>query len=152
MSTDFQYDGLSAWRLYVSIQALSHVASEVAGLLPEGVHAQALGTQVSIWSSRGAGSPRVVEMKDLDVPGDAVTAADIPAEAALRALDAIQEMVMDHLHQSWPEVSGTSGGLHPQAQRDGDQVAIGYAGRSGACQQLTPFPVPPEPERVIAGS
>lgn len=59
---------------------------------------------------------------------------------------------MDHLHQSWPVVSGTNGGLHPQAQRDGDQVAIGYVDSSGAGLQLTPFPMPPEPERVIAGS
>ncbi|KAA1019570.1 hypothetical protein FVA95_22360 [Pseudonocardia sp. EV170527-09] len=146
MSTELQYDEPAGWRLHVSVEALAHVACEVAGLLPEGVHAQAVGTQISIWSNRGAGSPRVVEMKDLGVPGDPVTATDIPTETVLRALDAIQEMVMDHLHQSWPVVSGTSSGLHPQAQRDGDQVAIGYVDRSGAGLQLTPFPVPPEPE------
>lgn len=80
MSTELRYDGPSAWRLHVSVEALAHVACEVAGLLPEGVHAQAVGTQISIWSNRGAGSPRVVEMKDLGVPGDAVTAPDIPTE------------------------------------------------------------------------
>lgn len=149
MSTELKHDGLSAWRLHVTVAALTHVVGEIAALLPDEVEAQAVGAQISIWSARGTGSLRVVEMKELQVPGDAVSAADVPAEAALQALDALQEMVMDHLHQSWPESAGVSGGLHPQARRSGDQVEVGYVDASGGGHLLAPFPVPPEPERVV---
>lgn len=152
MSTDRRYDGLSAWRLHVTLAASTHVAGEIAALLPDDIEAQAAGTQISIRSARGTGPLRVVEMKDLRVPGDAVPAVDVPAEAALQALDALQEMVMDHLHRSWPESSGANGGLHPRALRIGDQVEIGYVDASGVGHLLAPFAVPPGPERaVVAG-
>lgn len=50
----------SAWRPHVAVEALAHVAFEVAVLLPKGVEALAAGTRVSIRSSSGAGPPRVV--------------------------------------------------------------------------------------------
>ena len=143
MTTPSQ-DVRAAWQAHVIISLAEHIAQAVGDHLPEGDEVIATGTHLVLTRRTGGGPARTVVTQQMSPAHETLD------RTAAQVLDDLQDMVIGSMHRPWPQ--GDSGvGLHPWAGRDGARINLAFTSRDGSNGiTLPPFPIPPEPERVVS--